>query len=200
MRNHVSRGTNKVKTVMQGMYRSLSYVGNHAPVVVDEPLHLFGEGTAPTPGEVVMPGLGGCLAVGITPVATCKKVKLTKLDIYLEGDIGNPALGGGLLTNHFSGQALGATGMSNPMKTFAGIETFLLHAKKVEEGYVVHFTLPWVSNLGPDHYFGAVADVVVDGVATSEVMFLVRCNAPGVELRTALRFQQWKAPTPERCV
>ena len=92
--NPASRGTNKVKTVMQGLYRSLSYVGNHAPVVVDEPLHLFGEDTAPAPGKVVMPGLGGCLAVGITAVATWKKVKLTKLEIYLEGDIGNPAAWG----------------------------------------------------------------------------------------------------------
>ena len=111
--------------------------------------------------------------------------------VYMEQS-GNPALGGGLLAKHGSGQTLGATGMSNPMKTFAGIETFLLHAKKVEGGYVVNGTLPWVSNLGPDHYFGAVADVVVDGVATSEatseIMFLVRCNAPGVELRNCPSF------------
>jgi uncharacterized OsmC-like protein len=92
--NPASRGTNKVKTVMQGMYRSLSYVGNHAPVVVDEPLHLFGEDTAPAPGEIVLSGLGGCLAVGITAVATWKKVKLTKLEIFMEGDIGNPAAWG----------------------------------------------------------------------------------------------------------
>ena len=92
--NPTSRGTNKVKTVMQGMYRSLSYVGNHAPVVVDEPLHLFGEDTAPAPGEIVLSGLGGCLAVGITAVATWKKVKLTKLEIFMEGDIGNPAAWG----------------------------------------------------------------------------------------------------------
>ena len=111
--------------------------------------------------------------------------------VYMEQS-GNPALGGGLLAKHGSGQTLGATGMSNPMKTFAGIETFLLHAKKVKDGYVVNGTLPWVSNLGPDHYFGAVADVVVDGMATSEatseVMFLVRCNAPGVELRNCPSF------------
>ena len=92
--NPLSRGTNKVKTVMQGMYRSLSYVGNHVPVVVDEPLHLFGEDTAPAPGEIVLSGLGGCLAVGITAVATWKKVKLTKLEIFMEGDIGNPAAWG----------------------------------------------------------------------------------------------------------
>ena len=107
--------------------------------------------------------------------------------VYIEQS-GNPALGGELLARHANGQTLGATGMSNPMKTFAGIETFLLHAKKVDGGYVVNGTLPWVSNLGPDHYFGAVADVAVDGVAKSEIMFLVRCDAPGVELRNCPSF------------
>ena len=88
------RGTNKVKTVMEGQYRSLSYVGEHQAVVVDEPLHLFGENTAPAPGEIVLSALGGCLAVGITAVATWKEVKLSKLELMLEGDIGNPAAWG----------------------------------------------------------------------------------------------------------
>ena len=92
--NPGSRGTNKVHTVMEGQYRSLSYVGSHAPVVVDEPLHLFGQDTAPAPGEIVLSGLGGCLAVGITAVATLKQVQLSKLEIFLEGDIGNPAAWG----------------------------------------------------------------------------------------------------------
>lgn len=92
--NPSSRGTNKVHTVMEGQYRSLSYVGNHAPVVVDEPLHLFGQDTAPAPGEIVLSGLGGCLAVGVTAVATWKQVKLTRLEIFMEGDIGNPAAWG----------------------------------------------------------------------------------------------------------
>ncbi len=92
--NPASRGTNKVHTVMQGMYRSLSFVGNHNPVVVDEPLHLFGEDKAPAPGEIVLSGLGGCLSVGITAVATWKQVKLSKLEIFMEADIGNPAAWG----------------------------------------------------------------------------------------------------------
>ena len=92
--NPASRGTNKVHTVMEGQYRSLSYVGNHAPVVVDEPLHLFGEDTAPAPGEIVLSGLGGCIAVGVTAVATWKGVKLSKLEVFMEGDIGNPAAWG----------------------------------------------------------------------------------------------------------
>lgn len=92
--NPSSRGTNKVHTVVEGQYRTLSYVGNHAPVVVDEPPHLFGQDTAPAPGEIVLSALGGCLAVGITAVATWKQVKLSKLELFLEGDIGNPAAWG----------------------------------------------------------------------------------------------------------
>ncbi len=92
--NPNSRSTNKVHTVCEGQYRTLSYVGDHAPVVVDEPLHLFGQNTAPAPGEIVLSALGGCLAVGITAVATWKQVKLSKLELFLEADIGNPAAWG----------------------------------------------------------------------------------------------------------
>ncbi len=92
--NPAARGTNKVKTVVDGQYRTLSYVGDHAPVVVDEPLHLFGQDTAPAPGEVVLSALGGCLAVGITAVATWRQVRLSLLELALEGDIGNPAAWG----------------------------------------------------------------------------------------------------------
>lgn len=92
--NPERKGTNKVKTVMQGQFRSWSFVGIHNPVVVDEPLHLFGENTAPAPGEVVLSALGGCLGVGITAVATLRQVKLSKLEIHLEADIGNTAAWG----------------------------------------------------------------------------------------------------------
>jgi uncharacterized OsmC-like protein len=88
------RGTNKVHTVLQGQFRSWSFVGTHNPVVVDEPLHLFGENTVPAPGEIALSALGGCLSVGITAVATYRQVKLTRLEIFLEGDIGNPAAWG----------------------------------------------------------------------------------------------------------
>ncbi len=94
-RNNPDRcGTNHVRTVVEGQYRTLSYVGKHAPVVVDEPLHLFGQDTAPAPGEIVLAALGGCLAVGITAVATWRNVKLTSLELFLEGDIGNSAAWG----------------------------------------------------------------------------------------------------------
>lgn len=92
--NPERRGTNKVRTVMQGQFRSWSYVGNHNPVVVDEPVHLFGENTVPAPGEIALSALGGCLGVGITAVATYRQVQLSRLEIFLEGDIGNTAAWG----------------------------------------------------------------------------------------------------------
>lgn len=93
LNNLGNRGTNKVHTITDGQYRTVSHINQHE-VVVDEPLHLFGEDTAPAPGEIVLSGLGGCLCVGITAVATWKQVKLSKLEVFLEGDIGNPAAWG----------------------------------------------------------------------------------------------------------
>lgn len=91
--NPQTQGTNKVHTVVEGQYRTISHVRGHE-VVVDEPLHLFGQDTAPAPAEVVLSALGGCLAVGIIAVATWKEVPLRKLELHLEGDIGNPAAWG----------------------------------------------------------------------------------------------------------
>lgn len=88
------QGTNVVHTVCEGQYRTLSYVGDHDPVVVDEPQHLFGQDTAPAPGEIALSGLGGCLAVGITAVATFRNVRLSRLELRIEGDVGNTAAWG----------------------------------------------------------------------------------------------------------
>lgn len=108
--------------------------------------------------------------------------------VYLEQS-GNPHLQGDTLARHAQGLTLGATGMSNPMKTFAGIEQFLLRARREGSGYVVSGSLPWVSNLGADHYFGAVASVEdEDAGGPREVMFVVRCDAPGVERRNCPSF------------
>jgi hypothetical protein len=102
---------------------------------------------------------------------------------------GNPALMGDALLQHAGGAGLGGTALSNPMKSYAQIESLLLKATPVDGGYLVNGTLPWVSNLGPDHYFGAIAAVMAgDAPASREVMFLLRCNAPGVELRECPSF------------
>jgi uncharacterized OsmC-like protein len=92
--NPNSRGTMKAHTVADGQFRNLTYIGKHAPYVVDEPLHLFGQDTAPAPSEALLSALGACLSVGIQAVATWKKVPITRLELFLEGDIGNPAAWG----------------------------------------------------------------------------------------------------------
>ena len=53
------------------------------------------------------------------------------------------------------GELLGGTGLSNTLKSSCEIERFLLSAKRVEGGYEINGTLPWVSNLGDDHVFGS---------------------------------------------
>ncbi|MCI5967989.1 acyl-CoA dehydrogenase family protein, partial [Helicobacter sp.] len=55
------------------------------------------------------------------------------------------------------GEILGGTGLSNPIKSFAQIESIKIKAVKVAGGYVLNGTLPWVSNLDYGHYFGVIA-------------------------------------------
>ncbi|WP_300473048.1 acyl-CoA dehydrogenase family protein [Breoghania sp.] len=75
-----------------------------------------------------------------------------------------------------TGETLGGTGLSTPMKSLFGIEKLRFKGERVDGGYVVTGILPWVSNLGDDHYFGvifslsdgrmvmAVADCATDGL------------------------------------
>lgn len=96
--------------------------------------------------------------------------------LYMEQS-GNPALMGQVLDDHASGKTFGGTALSNPMKSFAGIEKMLLRAKKVPGGYLVSGALPWVSHIAPGQYCGAIAGVFGDdGTATHEIMFLLRCT------------------------
>ncbi|MEO7336808.1 MAG: acyl-CoA dehydrogenase family protein [Caldimonas sp.] len=116
--------------------------------------------------------------------------------LYMEQSA-NPHLTGETLEAHVDGSTLGGTGMSNPMKTFAGIETLLLKARPTPEGYIVNGALPWVSNLGPKHYFGAVAQVETPaGEPAREIMFIVRCDGQGVDLRSCPSFSAMEGTTP----
>ncbi|MCZ8511711.1 acyl-CoA/acyl-ACP dehydrogenase [Paenibacillus filicis] len=77
-----------------------------------------------------------------------------------------------------NGDLLGATGLSNPMKFYAGMESIRLKAKQTPGGYWISGTLPFVSNLGPDHWFGIIAELD----ATHRIMALINCNAEGLTL------------------
>ncbi|MBT2695752.1 acyl-CoA dehydrogenase family protein [Bacillus sp. ISL-55] len=83
-----------------------------------------------------------------------------------------------------SGQVLGGTGLSNPMKYYAGLEALHLKAAKTNKGYTVNGQLPSVSNLGKDHWFGIIAEVSPD----QRMMAVVPCNAEGLILKAKLEY------------
>jgi alkylation response protein AidB-like acyl-CoA dehydrogenase len=85
-----------------------------------------------------------------------------------------------------TGQILGGTGLSNPMKSFFGIEKLKLKGRKVDGGYIVRGALPWVSNLGPDHFFGTIFERE-DGPGGT-VMFLADCAHPAITLQPCKPF------------
>lgn len=103
--------------------------------------------------------------------------------LYLE-ESGNQALQNALLMAHIRGDGLGGTGLSNPIKAYAGIERLMLRARPDGDGYRLSGSLPWVSHLQPDGYCGVIAsEVREDGtLADHELMVLLRATLPGVEL------------------
>lgn len=92
----------------------------------------------------------------------------------------NAALKATLLPKIASGKALGGTGLSNPMKTFFGIEKMRLKGTRTENGYTVRGSLPWVSNVGEDGYFGIVFSVE-EGETVKHVMAVARGDQHGVK-------------------
>ena len=91
----------------------------------------------------------------------------------------NPFLKENVLPLLENGENLGATGLSNPMKYYAGLESLHLSGCRTQGGFIISGTLPAVSNLQPEHWFGAVADIEGHG----RVMFCVNAQAPGLKLK-----------------
>lgn len=84
-----------------------------------------------------------------------------------------------------TGRRLGGTGLSNPMKHFAGIEKIALTAERVAGGYRVNGMLPWVSNIGVGHYFGIAAQVAD---SDDYLMAIVSNEFAGLTLRQNAHF------------
>lgn len=97
-----------------------------------------------------------------------------------------------------SGEVLAGTGMSNTMKAFAGIEPLRLQGKRVDGGYIVNGSLPWVSNLGHDHVFGTL--FALDGDPQRSVMALVDCAAEGFSLRQSAHFTALEGTRTFACI
>lgn len=97
-----------------------------------------------------------------------------------------------------TGEVLAGTGMSNTMKAFAGIESLRLKGKRVDGGYVVNGSLPWVSNLGEDHVFGTLFEL--EGQSGRSVMTLVDCAMDGFSLRQSAHFTALEGTRTFACI
>ena len=83
------------------------------------------------------------------------------------------------------GEILAGTGLSNPMKSCSDIEPVRLKATRVDQGYMINGSLPWVSNIGPGHYFALGAGV--EGTRAL-LIALVSCDDPGITLNQNAHF------------
>jgi alkylation response protein AidB-like acyl-CoA dehydrogenase len=106
--------------------------------------------------------------------------------VWYAANSSNPKLVAKFTDDVACGRILGGTGLSNPMKTFFGIEKLKLKGRKVDGGYVVRGALPWVSNLGPDHFFGTIFEC--EDRPGEIVMFLANCSDPAVKLQPCKPF------------
>ncbi|GAC1389114.1 MAG: acyl-CoA dehydrogenase family protein [Ktedonobacteraceae bacterium] len=84
-----------------------------------------------------------------------------------------------VLPKVITGEILAGTGLSNPMKHFAGIEKIHITAKRCTNGYILNGAIPWVSNVNEDHYFAVVAKIVEED---AYLMAVVPGNLVGLSL------------------
>lgn len=88
------------------------------------------------------------------------------------------------LRSVLDGSLLAGTGMSNMLKHLSQIEDVSLSARVRGDSYVIDGALPWISNLGPGHLLITAAGVAGGGY----VMFAVRTDAPGVQIKSSPKF------------
>ncbi|WP_407539797.1 acyl-CoA dehydrogenase family protein [Deinococcus radiomollis] len=98
----------------------------------------------------------------------------------------NEALKREWLPDIIGGERLAGTGMSNPMKHFAGIEKLRLKATPTRGGYLLSGALPWVSNIDAGSAFAVVAQL--EGGAGDYLMAMVSGDQPGLTLGDGGRF------------
>lgn len=96
-----------------------------------------------------------------------------------------------------TGQLLAGTGLSNPMKHFAGIEKIKIIATPCEGGYILNGTLPWVSNIGDRHLFGVSARI--EGT-DDYLMAIAQGGMQGLELKQDVHFIALEGTNTFRCL
>jgi alkylation response protein AidB-like acyl-CoA dehydrogenase len=137
------------------------------------------------------PAIAAMSVIGETCGATAFMAWCQDTLAWYVGNSQNAALKAQWLDPVSSGTQLGGTGLSNPMKSFFGIETLKLKGRKVDGGYIVKGALPWVSNLAPGHLFGTIfeREDAQDANGVGErVMFLADCGDPKITLHACPPF------------
>jgi len=84
------------------------------------------------------------------------------------------------------GLALGGTGLSNPVKALAGMEPFRLRGTRVQGGWIVTGALPWVSNLGENHWFGSIFED--SDQPGHRIMAMFQCGTNDVAIKQNVHF------------
>ena len=134
--------------------------------------------------EVILDGMSLVEATAKTCMTTAFCLWCHLAGLTYVRNTSNEALNLKLLPLLEGGESLAATGLSNPMKSYAGLETLHLRARRTEGGYVLSGVLPAVSNLGDGHWFGVIASVD----ATKRISGFVSVNAEGLRLKEKTEF------------
>ena len=134
-----------------------------------------------SPDRDLGPAIKGMAIIGEACLSTSFMAWCQNTVVWYILNSDNEALKARFLGPTSTGALLGGTGLSNPMKSMFGIETYKLRGKRTDNGYVVRGLLPWVSNIGPDHVFGTIFEVEDEPGHT--VMCLVDCADPAVTLK-----------------
>jgi len=137
------------------------------------------------PGDLVA-AIEAMAEVGATCISTAFCVWCQDALVWYLENSPNAALRKQHLDAASSGQLLGGTGLSNPMKALAGFEPLALKGVPVNGGYRVTGRLPYVSNIEDGHRFGTVFSV--EGQPERRVMALFQAGHGGVTLAQNAHF------------
>jgi alkylation response protein AidB-like acyl-CoA dehydrogenase len=116
-------------------------------------------------------------SVGTRCATTAFIVWCHTISLQLLSQSNNQYLKQKLLSNLTKGLVVGSTGLSNAMKFYAGMESILLKGDRTNNGYKVSGAIPFVSNLGPDHWFAIIFET-----DSNRILALVPCNVLGLSL------------------
>ncbi|MCA6575190.1 MAG: acyl-CoA dehydrogenase family protein [Pseudanabaena sp.] len=148
-------------------------------------------------GSGVLPALKAIEMVSATCLSTGFMTWCHNACAWYLQNSDNPFLKEQILPQVARGEFLSGTGLSNPMKHFAGIEKIKIIATPCKGGYILNGTLPWVSNIGDQHLFGISAQI--EGT-DDYLMAIAQGGMQGLELKQDVHFIALEGTNTFRCL